>query len=105
MAGSLRRKPCTDTDDACNWAIITGASADTTIKARPGRLRRVRVWTVGAASSKIELYDGTVAAGTKLDELVLTAVVTLDIGVYCASSIHAKTTDSGGTAKVRVDYM
>ena len=105
MAASKRRMSSTQTDDACEWTVITGASADTTIKAREGRLRRVRVWTVGAASSKIELFDGTAAAGTKLDELVLTAIATLDIGVYCASSIHAKTTDSGGTAKVRVDYM
>jgi hypothetical protein len=103
---SKQRTRSSNTDDACDWIIISGASADTTVKGRPGRLRRVRVWAAGAASSKIELYDGTVAAGTKIDDIPLTSAdVTRDLGVYCATSIHAKTTDSGGTARVRVDYM
>ena len=90
--------------DGYVYAVIAGASADTTIKSTPGTIRRIKVWAVGAASSKVEVYDGTVAAGTKIDDILGTAVNPGDsaLDVYCKTSIHVKTTDSGGAMRVTI---
>ena len=103
MAASKQR--ITQSDRHFDYLIVSGASADTTIKSRPGHLQRVRIWAVGGASSKIEVYDGTVAAGTKLTEIPMTAFGVQNMSIWCNTSIHVKTTDSAGTARVRVDFL
>ena len=98
------RNPNVDGD---KYVVISGASADTTVKATGGTLAKVHIWAVGAASSKIELYDGTAAAGTKIGEILGTAVTRpgdCDFQFYCATSIHAKTTDSGGAMRITVTF-
>ena len=92
--------------DGYLYAVVSGASADTTIKATPGTIRRIKVWAVGAGSSKVEVYDGTAAAGTKIDDILVTAVnpSDTDLNIYCKTSIHVKTTDSGGAMRVTITY-
>ena len=85
-------------------AAITGASADTTVKNRAGLVYGVAVNTAGAASAIIEYYDGAVATGAKVGQSILTAAggIQFSSPIHFKSSIHVKTTDSGGNAICRV---
>jgi len=93
-------------EDGYPYAIVSGAQADQTIKGSPGTVRRVKVWAIGDATSKVEVYDGTVAAGTKIDDIVGTAVNPADppLDVYCKSSIHVKTTNPNTAMRVTITF-
>ena len=88
-----------------SYSVISGASADTAVKATPGTIYRVSVWAVGGSDATVKLYDGTAAAGTQIDEIDGRVVSTVDIGTYCATSIHVATVDSDDTLRVTVTYV
>jgi len=93
--------------DAFDYTVISGASADTTLKGGPGTIHAIDIWAVGAASSKIELFDGAAVGGTKIGDLDGTTVTRgpVLIEAYCKSSLHVKTTDSGGAMRITVYYL
>jgi len=100
----MPRKTHLDVESA-NLTVVSGAQADQTIKAGKGKWLGLRVWAVGAASSKIEVYNGTVAAGTKIDDIDGTAAGYHERNWHFSVSLHVKTTDSGGAMRVTVAYL
>ena len=96
-------QPRADILPCYNKTLISGASADTTIKAGPGILARVLIHTVGAGSSTVSLYDGAVS-GTAFAVLDGTTLADRPLDVWCRSSIHVKTVDSGGAMRVLVTW-
>jgi hypothetical protein len=90
---------------AYNKTAISGASADTAVKAGAGVVRGVMVNAAGAASSTISVYDGSVA-GTAFAVIDGTQVGRFfEFDANCATSIHVKTVDSGGTLRLTVLWM
>lgn len=97
-----KRRP-TDTPAYHQYALVSGAQADQTILAEAGGVARVHITAAGAASSYVEVYDGTVAAGTRIAYLAGTAVgATVEVHVWCLAAIHVKSVDSGGNLRAIV---
>lgn len=81
--------------------LISGASADTTIKAKRGVLHRIVVHVAGAASSTITVYDGAIT-GTAKFVLPMTATINNEYNMQFQNSCHIVTVDSGGNGRVLV---
>jgi len=90
---------------AYNKTPISGAVADTTIKASRGIARSVMINTAGAALSTISVYDGA-TSGTAFAVIDATQVGKFfQFDADCPTSIHVKTIDSGGTLQISVMWM
>ena len=86
-----------------DYAIVSGAQADQTVLSGAGGVACVTILVAGAASSYVEVYDGTVAAGTRIGRVDGTVAGNYDApDAWCKSSVHVKAVDSGGNMVARV---
>ena len=85
-----------------NKTAISGAVADTAIKASRGAFRGVIINTVGNAGSTISVYDGAVSGTAFAVISGATRGVLVPYDALCSTSIHVKTVDTGGTIHVTV---
>jgi len=90
----------------CNSENFSGQQADQEISSTPGVVEAIIIGVAGDASSTVELFDNGVS-GTK--KLKLSGAAAREIplgsrGVKCATDIHVKTVDGGGTMDVTVIY-
>ena len=101
-----RKQSYLDTERHYNTKVIgaTGASG-TVIKPSGGKFGGIDILGVGAVSSTVEVYDGTVATGTKIFKRVGTAVGFHPRKDECLTSIRVVTVDSGGTMEIAVKWL
>jgi hypothetical protein len=90
--------------EAWNHAEIDGANAAQEIKTGHAVLHQIRIWAVGGAGSKIEVFDGTVDDGIQIDLIEGTATGTWTYRGLCEDGLYTKVTDTAGTIKGTVWY-
>jgi len=103
--GDAFRRPGAAAVPAYNKTGISGAVADTAIKASRGIVHGVMINAAGAASSTISVYDGAVS-GTAFAIIDATqAGKFFEFDALCSTSIHIKTIDSGGTLRLTALWL
>jgi hypothetical protein len=86
------------------YATISGAQADKTIFDGDCVLHHIEVMDVGGASSLIEVYDGTVSAGTRISRVDGTSTTPRLYRGRCVDGLHDKVTNADGALRAIVWY-
>ena len=90
---------------SCKPTPLAAATPDSAIKAAEGVVHSVVIGAPGSAGSVLRVFDGSVAAGTKIAEFDATKVGSYLLDARCASGIHVELVDSASTIRATINWI